>query len=138
MDDTDLRRASVASDDDFHDNRALNSVDERRARVSGFDFFDQARCGYRPARAVNARVEMKHDERSGKADTDGAWSEASAHSPQSKAAWLNSRGTGIVRVLAITIRWAIFPDTWKKSLHPISATPRVGGVYLIGLWPDGC
>ena len=53
-DDTDLRRASVACDDDFQHNRALNSVAERLARVLRLDFFDQARCGYCPARAVNA------------------------------------------------------------------------------------
>ena len=49
-DDTDLRRASVGCDDDFQHNRALNAVWERLARVLGLDFFDQARCGYCPAR----------------------------------------------------------------------------------------
>ena len=53
-DDTDLRRASVAGDDDFQYNRALNAVCERLARVLRLDFLDQARCGYCPASPVNA------------------------------------------------------------------------------------
>ena len=53
-DDMDLRRTPVASDDDFQHNSALNSLPERLRRVPGLDFFDQARSGYCPARAVNA------------------------------------------------------------------------------------
>ena len=45
-----------------------------------------------PRRPRRERVEMKHDERSRKGDTEGTWSEASANSSQSEGALPDSRG----------------------------------------------
>lgn len=53
-DDPDSRWTSVTGDDDFQHDRALDSVSKRLVRVTRLDFFDQARRGYRTARAVNA------------------------------------------------------------------------------------
>jgi hypothetical protein len=53
-DDSDVRRTPVTGNDDFEHDSALNSISERLVRVPGLDFFDQARRGHGPARAVHA------------------------------------------------------------------------------------
>ena len=98
-DDTDLRRASVACDDDFQGNGPLNSVDERRARVFRFDLFDQARCGYRPAGAVNSTA----------SSTAGSGAESGATSwPYASPASSADAAPG-PRTLS----------TWRSNTHPI-------------------
>ena len=54
LDHTYLRRVSLACDDDFQHNGALNHLSERVSRIPWLDFFEQTRRGYGPASTVKA------------------------------------------------------------------------------------